>query len=317
MIKLLGNLILLLILYVALALHTNWLLYGWENPHRLLLQRVGLNGILGLAAGLLIIAGGIDLSMGSLVALASAALCILLVDQHWHPVAAIAATLLLGALVGLVHGLLVTGLRVQAFIVTLCGLFAYRSFARWMTNDAPKGLGTDFVELKAFFNADLFGVPAYFLIFAGLTVLVGVFLHFSAYGRYLFAIGSNEKAAEYCGIPTKRYKVLAYVLCSTLTAGYAVLDLVRYNSVQPSETGQFLELYGIAAAVLGGCSLRGGEGNVLGIVLGTCVITILPTYAISEGVSSTLDGAILGGALLLGACIDEFVRRYYYGYKKG
>src|SRR5262249_37427862 len=140
---------------------------------------------------------------------------------------------------------------------------------------------------------------------------MGIFLHLSTYGRYLFAIGSNEQAARYCGVDTTRYKLLAYVLCSTLTAAYAVLEVMQYNSVQPSTTGEVRERYGVAAAVRGGCGRRGGEGSVVGILLGTCIITILPTYTRSEDISSTLESAILGGALFLGALIDELVRRYY------
>jgi len=267
MIKLLANMLLLAVLYVALTMGTNWVDHGWEAPHARLAQRIGFNGFLGLAAGILIIAGGIDLSIGSLVALCAAVLCTLLVDWHWHPILAVAATLLLGVVIGLFHGLLVTRLRVQAFIVTLCGLFAYRSAARWLTGDSTKNL-SGFEELARFFNGAAFGVPVYLVLLAGLTVAIGFVLHYTTHGRYLFAIGSNERAAQYSGIATSQYKILAYVACSTITAGYSVLHLMRFNEVSPSLTGNFLELYGIAAAVLGGCSLRGGEGNVIGILLG-------------------------------------------------
>jgi ribose transport system permease protein len=311
MIKLLANLLLLAGLYLALTLGTGWVVHGWEAPHARLAQRVGFNGFLGLAAGVLIIAGGIDLSIGSLVALCAAVLCTLLVDWHWHPVLAVAATLLLGVAIGIFHGLLVTRLRVQAFIVTLCGLFAYRSAARWLTGDSTKNLGSGFEELTRFFNGALFGVPVYLVLLAGLTLAIGFFLHFTTHGRYLFAIGSNERAAQYSGIATTQYKILAYMACSTITAGYAVLHLMRFNEVSPSSTGSFLELYGIAAAVLGGCSLRGGEGNVVGILLGTCLITILPMYTFAVGAPQTVEGLILGGALLLTAIVDELLRRYY------
>jgi ribose transport system permease protein len=313
MIKLLANLLLLAVIYLALALGTDWInpTVGWEEPHARLAQRIGFNGFLGLAAGILIIAGGIDLSIGSLVALAAGLLCTLLVDWGWHPAPAIAATLLLGVAIGLFHGLLVTRLRVQAFIVTLCGLFAYRSAARWLTRDSTKNLGSGFESLTAFFNGAVFGVPMYLVLLAVLTVIVGFFLHFTTHGRYLYAIGSNDKAAEYSGIATTRYRILAYVLCSTIAAGYAVLHVMRFNEVSPSSTGSFLELYGIAAAVLGGCSLRGGEGNVVGILLGTCLITILPMYTFAVGAPQTVEGLILAGALLLTAIVDELLRRYY------
>lgn len=309
MIKLLGNFLFLALLYFAMFFESD-AAREWEN-HRVLAQRVGQAGILSLGAGILIITGGIDLSMGSVVALASTVLGLLMTQYGVSPWLAVPLVLLLGAVIGLGHGLLVTYVRLQAFIVTLCGLFIYRGIARWLAGDKTVGLGTGFAGLKDFFNGELFELPVHFLILLVLLAVLGLLLHFTVYGRYAFALGSNEHAARYCGVRTDVYQVLAYVVCSTLTAGYGVLLLFKSNSVQPNTTGNFLELYAIAAAVIGGCSLRGGEGNVLGIFMGTCVITLLPTYVLFNGISPSLEYAIIGGALLLGALIDETVRRYY------
>jgi ribose transport system permease protein len=308
-IKLLGNLVFLGLLYGAMLYETE--AARTLANHSRLAQRVGLAGILSLGAGALIITGGIDLSMGSVVALAAVSLGLLMSEHGVPPPLAIMLVLLLGAAIGLFHGVLVTYVRLQAFIVTLCGLFIYRGIARWLARDATVGLGTEFGELKDFLNGDVLGLPVHFVILLVLLVALGVLLHFTVHGRYAFAVGSNENAARYCGVRTDLYKVLAYVLCSTLTAGYGVLLLFYSNSVQPSSTGNFLELYAIAAAVIGGCSLRGGEGNVLGMLLGTCIITLLPTYVLFKGIPSQLEYAIIGGALLIGALIDELLRRYY------
>ena len=136
-----------------------------------------------------------------------------------------------------------------------------------------------------------------------------MFLHFSVHGRYLFAIGSNEQAARYAGVPTDRYKILAYALSSGLASFFAVLFLMEQNSVQPTNTGNFFELYAIAGAVLGGCSLRGGEGNVLGMLIGTAILWILPNLTRMWGVPSQLEYTVIGVALLLGALLDELLRR--------
>jgi ribose transport system permease protein len=309
MFKLLGNVLVLLLLYLALlSLWTPG--DGLLAKHQALAERIGQFGILSLAAGTLIITGGIDLSMGSAIALFEVALAKLMIDWQCPPALAIPLVLLLGAAIGLGHGLLVAGLRIPAFVVTLCGLFLYRSGARWIAEDQTKGLSTQYEGLKEFFIGSIFGVPVHFCIFLVLLLLLGVFLHLSVSGRYFFAIGSNEKAASYCGIATARYKMLAYILCSTLTALFAVLNLLKMNSVQPSSTGNGWELNGIAAAVIGGCSLRGGEGNVLGIFLGTCIIYILPTLAVYLGLPSYLEPALFGTALLLAAIADELLRRY-------
>jgi ribose transport system permease protein len=136
-----------------------------------------------------------------------------------------------------------------------------------------------------------------------------VFLHFSKHGRYLFAIGSNEQAARYSGIATDAYKILAYVLCSTLVAVYSILYVAKFGQSTPSSEGSFKELYAIAGAVLGGCSLRGGEGNVVGMLIGTCIIIILPNLVTMWGFSSQLEFFIIGAALFLGAVLDELMRR--------
>src|SRR5262249_13907630 len=146
--------------------------------------------------------------------------------------------------------------------------------------------------------------------FTVLALIGAVFLHFSVHGRYFYAIGSNEKAARYSGVATDRYKLLAYVLCSTLAAFYGVLFLMQENSAQPSSTGNFLELYAIAGGVLGGCSLRGGEGNIVGMAIGTSILVLLPNLSIMLGIPSSLEYTVIGGALLLGAILDEVTRRF-------
>jgi ribose transport system permease protein len=307
--KLLGLFLFLLVIYALLLLADPGARSVYN--HFNLGKRIGLYGILSLGAGVLIITGGIDLSIGSVVGLCTTIVAMLLVDYHWHPLAAIGAVLALGALIGLVNGLLVTKLRVQAFVVTLCGLFIYRGAARWLAGGQNKGLGTDFETWKHWLakGKDLLGLPMALVIFLVLAAIAAVGLHLSVYGRYLFAVGSNEQAARYSGIAVDRYRISAYVICSTLAALFSVLFLMEENSVQPSSTGSFFELYAIAGAVLGGCSLRGGEGNVLGIIIGTAILWILPNFTKMWGVPSELEYTVIGAALLVGALVDELLRR--------
>lgn len=305
--KLLGISLFLLILYIGLLL-ANPGARSLQN-HFFLGQRIGMYGILSLAAGLLIITGGIDLSIGSVVGLCATLMAIFVSDYNWHPLPAAALVIAIGMLIGLINGFLVTIVGVQAFIATLCGLFIYRGLARRVANEAQKGLGTQYGELKDFLNLAILGVPTYLVIFIVLCALAAVFLHFSVYGRYFYAIGSNERAARYSGINTVRYRLLAYVACSGLTALFAILFLFKNNSAQPSSTGSFFELYAIAGAVIGGCNLRGGEGSVVGIVIGTAIIWLLPNMAIMWGVPSDLEESVIGAALLVGAVLDEVLRR--------
>jgi ribose transport system permease protein len=308
--KLAGIALFLLILYVILLVALPNNASAWNENHYNLGKRIGLYGIISLGAGLLIITGGIDLSIGSVVALSSAALAVLLIDYRWSPPLAMLAVLGLGVVVGLANGLLVTKVKVQPFVTTLCGLFIYRGIARWLTGGKQKGLKSEFIDWKEMLALENFhGLPKALLIFAAVALIVGVMLHFTTYGRYFYAVGSNERAARYAGIPTSRYKLAAYVICSTLAALFGILNLMAENSVQPSQTGQFFELYAIAGAVLGGCSLRGGEGSVAGIVIGTSIVWLLPNLANMWGISSEWEAIVIGTALLLGAILDETIRR--------
>jgi ribose transport system permease protein len=307
--QLLGITVLLVALYGAIVYAVPEASRAQNNFN--LGKNIGLEGIIALGAGLLIISGGIDLSIGAVVALSGTVTAILLTDPAfaWPPYLALPAVLALGALIGLINGLLVTKLRLPAFMVTLCGLFIFRGAAQTISGNLSKGLGDQFEELKhVLYDWDVFGLPRFLVIFLLLVVVAVVFLHFSVYGRYLYAIGANEKAARYSGIATDRYKVLPYVVCSSLASFYGILFLMENNSVKPSTDGNFLELYAIAGAVLGGCSLRGGTGTVVGIVIGTAILTMLPNLTNLLGIRSELKFIVIGGALLLGVILDELLR---------
>jgi len=139
--------------------------------------------------------------------------------------------------------------------------------------------------------------------------LMWVALHRSIYGRYLFAVGRNEEAARYSGVDVRRTVASAYVLSGAL-AGIAGIVFAFYtNSISPSSHGNFFELYGIAAAVLGGCSLRGGEGSILGIVTGTALLQILQNLVNLLGVPSSLNFAVMGAVILAGVIADQVLTR--------
>jgi ribose transport system permease protein len=125
------------------------------------------------------------------------------------------------------------------------------------------------------------------------------------FGRYLFAVGKNEEAARYSGIHTTRIITAAYVICCGLTAVAAVFIAMYTRSISPSSHGNFYELYAIAAAVLGGCSLRGGEGSIIGVVLGTVLLQVLQNLVNLLGIPSSLNFAVMGSVILLGVLADQ------------
>lgn len=308
--KLIGLWMFLVILYGALLLADPSA--RTVRNHVNLAKLIGHFGILCLAVTPVIITGGIDLSIGAVVGFCATTLAILVNDFQWDVHYAVMTVLVMGAFIGWINGMLITKLGLQPFVVTLCGLFIYRGLSRWIADDKIKGLGgTDaFDGYKAFLHdGDLFGIPKFFVIFLVLAGILAVLLHLSVYGRYWKAIGANEKTANYSGIRVDRYKIFAYVFCSFLCAIFSVLYLTEYNSAAPSEAGNFFELYAIAGAVLGGVSLRGGEGNVLGVIMGTMILWILPNFTRMWGISDKLQYTVIGAALLFGAIVDELLRK--------
>lgn len=276
-----------------------------------MLNLIGLFGIFSIGQGLVIITGGIDLAVGSVFALLGVVFIDLLANYGMAWPMALLLVLLGGLLTGLLHGLLVTRAGLQPFVVTLCGLLIYRGAARYYTGDSTIGFGyaEGLDTLSWLASGRSFGVPNPFLILVVTAVVMAVVLHRSVFGRYLFAVGRNEEAARYAGIRTGLVVAGAYVLSGGL-AGLSTVLLVFYtNSVSPSSFGNFYELYAIAAAVLGGCSLRGGEGSVLGIVLGTVLLQILQNLVNILGIPSSLNFAVMGGVILLGALADQQLAR--------
>jgi ribose/xylose/arabinose/galactoside ABC-type transport system permease subunit len=153
-------------------------------------------------------------------------------------------------------------------------------------------------------------IPAPMITLLVLAILAMIFLNQTIYGRYLLALGRNEDAARYSGIRTDRMVILAYVMCSGAAGVAGILFALDINSVQPSGHGNFYELYAIAAAVLGGCSLRGGEGSILGVIIGAAVIQVLYNSIILLSIPSQLEFAIIGLVILAGVMTDELVKRY-------
>ena len=268
---------------------------------------IGLFGLFSLGEGLVIITGGIELSVGSMFALIGVVFTDLMVNRGVPWQIAIIVAVGMGVLFGAIHGFLVTRLKLQPFVVTLCGLLIYRGAARWYMNDATIGFGysDEFETLMWLASGRTFGIPHTFIAFVLVACVMGVVLHRSVYGRYLFAVGKNEEAARFSGINTGLVTATAYVISGALAGLSAVFIAFYTNSVSPSAHGNFYELYAIAAAVLGGCSLRGGEGSILGIALGAVLLQVLQNLVNLLGIPSSLNFAVMGTVILLGVLADQ------------
>jgi ribose transport system permease protein len=279
---------------------------------------IGLFGLFSLGEGFVIITGGIDLSVGSIFALLGVIFINLLVDYSLPWPVAVLIIVVAGVLLGAIHGFLVTKVKMQPFVVTLCGLLIYRGVARWYTDDGTAGFefGQKFPALellttgRSFATETFTGIPNSFIAFVVVALIMGVVLHRSVFGRYLFAVGKNEEAARYSGIRSNAIIAAAYVISGGL-AGISAIYLAMYTrSISPASHGNFYELYAIAAAVLGGCSLRGGEGSVMGIVLGAILLQVLQNLVNLLGIPSSLNFAVMGGVILIGVIADQQLVRY-------
>jgi ribose transport system permease protein len=268
---------------------------------------IGLFGIFAVAQAFVIISGGIELSVGSIIALLGVLFVDLVAAGSLSPGIAFLVVLALGCLIGLLHGFLVARVGLQPFVVTLCGLLIYRGIARYYTEDATAGFpfGASFPTLEWLVAGRFYGIPHSLIAFLLITVVMGIVLHRSVYGRHLFAVGKSEEAARYSGINTQRVVISAYVICCGLTAIAAVFIAMYTRSISPSSHGNFYELYAIAAAVLGGCSLRGGEGSILGVVLGTVLLQVLQNLVNLLGIPSSLNFAVMGSVILIGVLADQ------------
>src|SRR3954464_5779784 len=307
--KELGTFVLLVVLCIVVAiLNPSFLApVNLQNLARL----IGMYGIFSIGIGMVIITGGIDLSVGSVFALLGVVLSIMLTQWMVPGILAVLAVVAIASALGLLHGLLVTRVRIQPFIVTLCGLLFYRGLARFVAGDETKGFGSagGFEKLQSLATGSLFHVPMPFVLMIVIGVVMWVVLHRSVYGRYLFAVGRNEEAARYSGINSRLIVASAYVL-SGLMAGIAGVVLAFYtNSISPSSHGSFYELYGIAAAVLGGCSLRGGEGSIIGILIGAALLQVLQNLVNLLGIPSSLNFAVMGAVILIGVIADQLLRQ--------
>jgi ribose/xylose/arabinose/galactoside ABC-type transport system permease subunit len=280
---------------------------------RVLVHEATVKGVIALGMLLIIITGGIDLSVGAVVALVT--VVTMRVYTHFHPqlgveqasLIALAAGVVIGGLCGLVNGLLVTQLRLPPFVVTLGMLSIARGSAIWLAERTllafPVGARPEWVEslaLSRLYNPG-------FISLVVLAVLVAIMLWATRFGRHLYAVGSNEATARLCGVNVSRTKVLAYTVAGLLTGWAGVLLFAHGDSGNPS-AGEGLELTVIAAVVIGGASLNGGRGTVAGALMGVLILGLLANGVSLFNVPVEVRYILEGGIILLNAALSRWQR---------
>ena len=261
--------------------------------------------ILALGMTLVIVTGGIDLSVGSTLALAG--LIGTGVIKSGQPVlAGVAAGLAAGLLCGLFNGLVITRFRISAFIVTLGTLEAFRGLTLVISNGLPVHGITDSFSFLG--DGNLLGIPFSLWVLALCAALMHLVLEHTRLGRYAFAIGSNSAAAYYTGVPISFHLTAVYAIAGLLAGLAGMIEASRLMTGQPT-AGQGYELQAIAAVVIGGGSLQGGEGSVTGTLIGACIIGLLGNGSDLLGVNPYWQQVIIGLVIIAAVGFDEFRKR--------
>ncbi len=262
--------------------------------------------IMAIGMTMVMAAGGIDLSVGSMVGLAGVCGAFLIASGYPTSVA-LTGAVLAGACCGLVNGMGITGLKIPPFIATLGTLGIYRGLTLIMTGGIPvSNLKRDFGILA---TGDVLGVVPVPLVFlVAVALLVQFILNHTKLGRYCYAIGSNPEAARCSGIPMKKSTVAFYSISGALTGLAGMIESARLVTGQPT-AGEGYELRVIAAVVIGGGSLSGGQGTVLGTIVGSFIMGLLSNGCNLLGISPFLQQIIIGSVIVLAVTFDEFQRR--------
>ncbi|MDE1482565.1 ribose ABC transporter permease [Xenorhabdus bovienii] len=270
-----------------------------------ILQQTSVNAIMAVGMTLVILTSGIDLSVGSLLAL-TGAVAASMVGTDINALVAVVAALALGAAIGACTGVIVAKGKVQAFIATLVMMLLLRGVTRVYTDGSP--INTGFSD-----NADLFGwfgigrplgVPAPVWIMLLVFAAAWYILHHTRLGRYIYALGGNESATRLSGINVDKIKIIVYSLCGLLAALGSIIEVARLSSAQPM-AGSGYELDAIAAVVLGGTSLAGGKGRIVGTLIGALILGFLNNGLNLLGISSNYQMIVKAVVILLAVLVDN------------
>jgi ribose transport system permease protein len=298
-----STLLVLLILGIVIAI----LIPDFRKPSNLLnvLRQVSITGIVAVGMTFVIITAGIDISVGSTVALGGV-VAVACLTAGWSVAPAILAALAVGLGVGALNGGIIAFARVSPFVTTLGTMYVIRGMTLVITNgQAFWGLPPEFARIGTGY---VYGIPIPVIIMLAIYVAGAVLLRYFVFGRHVLAVGGDEEAARLCGIPVKGVKMMTYALCGMLSAAAGIILAGRLGSAQPS-VGDGYELIAIAATVIGGTSLTGGKGTILGTLIGTVILGIVGNALNLWGVASFYQTVIIGSIVLIAVLADKLRKK--------
>ncbi|HDQ5284347.1 TPA: ABC transporter permease [Raoultella ornithinolytica] len=269
-----------------------------------ILQQSSINALIALGMTLVIISGGIDLSVGPTAALSAVLGATMMVAGVPVPLA-ILATLGIGAICGVFSGSLVAYAGLQPFIVTLGGLSLFRAVALIYTGGNPVfGIPTEF---RSLINSEIFGIPTPIVIVAVIALVLWTVMNKTPLGEYILAVGGNEEAARVAGVPVKRTKVTVFVISGTLASLASLILIGRLGAAEPT-IGNLWELDAIAAAAIGGASLMGGKGSVVGTIIGAIILGALRNGLTLLNIQAFYQLLATGLIIIIAMLIDRATR---------
>lgn len=276
-------------------------LYNIQN----IFKQSSINGLIAFGMTFVILIGCIDLSVGSILAFVGYIAGILLVNYQLPIIIVIPVALLLGMTLGVINGVLVSKVKLQPFIATLVTMTIYRGVTLILSNGLPIRNINKASEVMKFINrGEIANLPISMVIYLVVFVILWFVLDKTLFGKYLYATGGNEEAARLSAVPVTKIKLSAYAISGFLSALAALLYISRYNSIYPN-AGQGAELDAIAAVVIGGTSMSGGKGKIIGTLIGALIIGILNNGLNLLGVSSFYQEVIKGIVILIAVVADR------------
>jgi ribose transport system permease protein len=276
---------------------------------KIILTQTVIVAIAALGMTMIIVSGGIDLSVGSVVAFTSVVGAVLIVREV-PPAAVLLLTIAAGAFIGFLNGAVISGLRMMPFIVTLGMMGIARGLAKWLAgNQTVNCPGSTINEIMALQNpTSLFPLPTGVWIAIALALLMVIVLRQTVFGRHIFAIGSNEATARLCGIRVPTTKILIYALAGGFFGLAGLMQLSRLNQGDPT-VAIGLELDVIAAVVIGGASLSGGSGSILGSMIGALIMAVLRNGSNQMGWHNYTQEIIIGVVIIIAVAVDRLRQR--------
>lgn len=268
-------------------------------------------GIIGLGMGIVCLTGAIDLSVGSMLAMVSG-FSVMIFNLTGSIILTLLFAIAFGAVLGLINGFFVGGVKMPAFIVTLATMLIFRSFSQWLCQHVPKDLigggssvykmsteKDSFQTLYNFGNGNLATIPIVGIVLIVITLLFVFLASNTKYGKKVYAVGSNEKAAEMAGVNVSAIKISVFVIAGIMVGIGSFIWVAMNASSDPATTGSSYEMYAIAAVVLGGIAMSGGKGNCLGVIFGAMSYTIIDKIIVALKMDSLINDTIKGIILIV------------------